>query len=369
VSERAPLYQQIKQALLAEIDEGLFDPAVPFVTQREVCERFAVSTITAVRALNDLVADGVLVRRRGQGTFVAEPAARRRNAGTRDHATVACIVNGLHGLRGAHLAHILVTVEASCAEQGYQLLLFNSGESTAREEDALRRAYEQGVDGIVLYPVQGRAHADVIAEACQRRVPLVMLDRYRPDVPTDAVVADNQDLGRQLTERLIAQGHERIATLWGETECTSVVERQAGHVQALRDHQLPIRPALAVLGPYESLPEEERLAALKGLLGSAEPPSVLLCANGYVLAAAAKDLSVLGLRVPEDIDLACMDDSGPYDLLRLAAVEGILPSEEMARQAVELLVQRMSSGRPYARPARRVVLPVAVREREAANPR
>jgi DNA-binding LacI/PurR family transcriptional regulator len=367
VGERVPLYQQIKQALRDEIDEGRFDPAVPFVTQRGVCERFGVSTITAVRALNDLVADGVLVRRRGQGTFVADAAGRRRTATKRDHGTVACIVNGLHGLRGTHLAQILVTVEAICAEQGYQLLLFNSAESTAREEDALRRAYEQGVDGIVLYPVQGRAHADVIAEARRRRVPLVMIDRYRPDVPTDAVVADNHDLGRQLTDRLIAHGHERIATLWGETECTSVVERQAGHLQALRDHQLPIRPALAVLGPYESLPGNQRITALKSLLGSTEPPTVLLCANGYVLEAAAHDLSVLGLQVPADIDLACMDDSGPYDLLRLAAVEGILPSEEMARKAMDLLAQRMTSSRPYGRPARRIVVSVAVREREAAR--
>ena len=369
MSDTAPLYQRIKQALRDEIDEGRFDPAVPFVTQREVCERFGVSTITAVRALNDLVADGVLVRRRGRGTFVSVSAGRRRTAATRDHATVACIVNGLHGLRGAHLSQILVTVEARCAEQGYQLLLFNSAESTAREEDALRRAYDQGVDGIVLYPVQGRAHADMIAQARRHRVPLVMLDRYRPDVPTDAVVADNNDLGYQLTERLIAQGHERIATLWGETQCTSIAERHAGHIQAVRDHRLPIRPALAVLSPYEPLPEKQRVTALENLLGSAEPPSVLLCANGYVLAAAAHDLSVLGLRVPEDIDLACMDDTGPYDLLRLAAVEGILPSEEMARKAMDLLVRRMTSGRPYGRPARRIVLPVAVREREVSQPR
>jgi DNA-binding LacI/PurR family transcriptional regulator len=104
---------------------------------------------------------------------------------------------------------------------------------------------------------------------------------------------------------------------------------------------------------------------LQDLLESTEPPSVLLCANGYVLAVAAHDLSVLGLRVPEDIDLACMDDAGPYDL-RLAAVEGILPSEEMARKAMDLLIQRMTSGRPYVRPTRRVVLPVGIREREVA---
>jgi DNA-binding LacI/PurR family transcriptional regulator len=74
-------------------------------------------------------------------------------------------------------------------------------------------------------------------------------------------------------------------------------------------------------------------------------------------------LSVLGLRVPEDIDLASMDDARPYDLL--AAVEGILPSEEMARKAMDLLVQRMTSGRLSAGGMQEVQLERARRRRSA----
>jgi DNA-binding LacI/PurR family transcriptional regulator len=352
-----PLYEQIKQALTEEIEAGGFDPAVPFVTQREVCERFGVSTITAVRALNDLVAEGVLVRRRGQGTFVAERGRRREQE---PGGAIACIVNGLHGLRGNHLANILITAEAICAEQSYQLVLSNSAESAEREEVALRRALDQDVRGILIYPVQGQLHPEALAEVRRRRVPLVMIDRYRPDVPTDAVVADNNDLAYRLTAHLIERGHERIATLWGETACTSVVERQTGHVRALSDYELPIRPDLTVLRPYEPLADKPRLEMLSGLLRSAEPPTVLLCANGYVLAQVAEDLAVLGVQ----IELACMDDSGPQ---RLTSVEAVLPSEEMARQAMDLLLRRITSSRPYAAPPRHVIIPVAVRESAGAG--
>lgn len=361
MGERSPLYQQIKLALRAEIDAGRFDPATPFVTQREVCERFGVSSITAVRALNDLVAEGVLVRRRGLGTFVAPSRARLSRSGV-----IACIVNGLHGLRGAHLGNILAAAEEVCADRGYQLVLQNSAESTAREEVALRRALDNGVDGILLYPVQGRAHPDAFAEAGRRGVPLVMIDRYRPDVPADAVVADNADLGLRLTEQLIAMGHERIATLWGETECTSVTDRQAGHLQALRAAGLPIRPDLSVLRPYEPLDEKHRLALLTGLLRSPEPPSVLLCANGYVLAIVAHDLSLLGLRIPDDVQLACMDDSGPYETLPLA-VEGVLPSADLGREGIELLIERITQ--PVAGPPRQLVLPIGLRDRRTATVR
>lgn len=362
MSERSPLYQQIKQALRAEIDAGRFDPAAPFVTQREVCERFGVSSITAVRALNDLVAEGVLVRRRGLGTFVAPSRARLSRSGV-----IACIVNGLHGLRGAHLGNILAGAEEICADRGYQLVLQNSAESTEREEGALRRALDNGVDGILLYPVQGRAHPEAFAEAGRRGVPLVMIDRYRPDVPADAVVADNADLGLRLTEQLVALGHERIATLWGETECTSVTDRQAGHLQALRAAGLPIRPDLAVLRPYEPLDQKHRLALLTGLLRSPEPPTVLLCANGYVLAIVAHDLSLLGLRIPDDLQLACMDDySGPYETLPLAA-EGVLPSADLGREATELLIERITQ--PAATPPRQLVLPISLRDRRTATVR
>ncbi|MBD0420224.1 GntR family transcriptional regulator [Streptomyces sp. TRM S81-3] len=58
------------------IARGEYRPDAPFTTRREICERFEVSMGTAVRVLNELVQEGVLVRRRGRGTFVAEAAMR-----------------------------------------------------------------------------------------------------------------------------------------------------------------------------------------------------------------------------------------------------------------------------------------------------
>jgi GntR family transcriptional regulator, arabinose operon transcriptional repressor len=70
---RIPLYEQVTQALAQDLSsDDTYTPGSRFLTEREVCERFSVSTTTAVRALNALVADGLLVRRQGSGTFVAD---------------------------------------------------------------------------------------------------------------------------------------------------------------------------------------------------------------------------------------------------------------------------------------------------------
>lgn len=362
-SSKPPLYEQVKRALRADIAAKRFRAGEPFISQREVCERFGVSTITAVRALNDLVAEGFLVRQQGKGTFVAENVAPVRR--TDEDISVACIVHGLHGLRGSHVSQIIGGAESVCSELGYRLYLSNSAESTQREEVALRQAIDRGARGIVIYPLQGQAHPEAFEEVRRRDIPLVMIDRYRPDLDTDAVVADNSDLGYQLTMQLIDRGHTRIATLWGETECTSVADRLSGHVRALQESKLPVRPEFTVLRPYESLAPEQRAERLATLLNSAEAPTAFLCANGYVLAAAAHDLLALGKHIPDDVTVACMDDAGPYDLLPLADIAGKLPSWEIAAEAMRLLSRRITDEQPYSRPRERIVLPIGLRGEES----
>jgi len=71
-----PLYARIKRQLQERIAAGLrsgeFSAGAFFTTEKDVCRDFGVSAITAKRALDELEADGMLVRQRGRGTFIAQ---------------------------------------------------------------------------------------------------------------------------------------------------------------------------------------------------------------------------------------------------------------------------------------------------------
>lgn len=364
-----PIYQQIKADLRAAVARGEYQPGSTFVTQRELCERYGVSTTTAVKALNDLVAEGLLVRRRGRGTFVADPAEASTTEPAAAGRAVACIV---HGLIGPHIANIVRGVESVCAEAGYRMYLADTARpggvnaSTELEARALRDAVDSQVAGIVLYPVEGQNDSELLAEVRRRGIPLVLVDRYRPEIPTDTVTVDNFAIGYQLTERLIEAGHRNIMTLWSETDTTSVRDRLTGHVRALRDNDLPVRLDLSALRPYLSHPESVRLAMLSELLDAPEPPTVALCANGFVVACAAKDLVALGRSVPGDIELAGMDSAGPFDVLPLTIVAAELPSMELGIRAMDLLVERIT-GTADAPSGQHIMLPTKVRTREVAT--
>ncbi len=66
-----PKYQHIKDELKQQIISGKFENGDKFYTEAELIKIYDVSSITVVRALNDLAADGYIVRQQGKGTFVA----------------------------------------------------------------------------------------------------------------------------------------------------------------------------------------------------------------------------------------------------------------------------------------------------------
>jgi len=71
-----PMYYRIEQGILEQIQSGFLRPGEQLPTEAELAERHNVSRITAKRALDDLVHQGMAYRQQGKGTFVASQRIR-----------------------------------------------------------------------------------------------------------------------------------------------------------------------------------------------------------------------------------------------------------------------------------------------------
>lgn len=69
-SQPVPIYYQLKTLLLEDILQGVYGTDGQLPTEAELCERFRISRSPVNRALRDLADEGVILRRRGSGTFV-----------------------------------------------------------------------------------------------------------------------------------------------------------------------------------------------------------------------------------------------------------------------------------------------------------
>lgn len=72
-----PLYRKIKLDVTRALSRGEFDANEPLPTERSLAERYHASVGTVRRAMDELVAEHVVVRHQGRGTFLARFSPER----------------------------------------------------------------------------------------------------------------------------------------------------------------------------------------------------------------------------------------------------------------------------------------------------
>lgn len=72
----SPLYQQIKSLILHSLQAGEWKPGEVIPSEMELSARFRVSQGTVRKAVDELAAENLLMRRQGKGTFVSTHAER-----------------------------------------------------------------------------------------------------------------------------------------------------------------------------------------------------------------------------------------------------------------------------------------------------
>ena len=70
----SPLYQQIKGLILQSLQQGEWKPGEAIPSEMELAARFRVSQGTVRKAIDELAAENLVMRRQGKGTFVATHA-------------------------------------------------------------------------------------------------------------------------------------------------------------------------------------------------------------------------------------------------------------------------------------------------------
>lgn len=108
------LYQQIVDGLKKEVSEGRLAPGTPLPSFRGLAEELLVSVITVKRAYEELERDGIIYRRQGLGTFVAD-AAHDRSREVKRQRAIALLRDGVRegteaGLSAREIVRLLNSI-------------------------------------------------------------------------------------------------------------------------------------------------------------------------------------------------------------------------------------------------------------------
>jgi GntR family transcriptional regulator len=77
LGSNTPLYVQLASYIRMQIKASVFKPGDKMITENELCDLLKVSRTTIRQSMNRLVEEGLLVRHRGKGSFIADQKLRR----------------------------------------------------------------------------------------------------------------------------------------------------------------------------------------------------------------------------------------------------------------------------------------------------
>lgn len=306
------------------------------VTIQDVARHVGVSAMTVSRALNepDLVSPSTrerVLQAVEELGYIPNGVARSLTQG-RTHL-IAFVVSDIEN---PFFTTVSRGVEDVARPRGYTLLFGNTDEKSEKERAYLEALVSRRVDGVLL-STTGVDHVQLLQA---RRIPLVLVDRVIPGVEADSVILDAYDGGRQIATHLLEQGY-RDVTFIGETPGNSTIEaRLAGCLDTMRvaGVELAVRP-----GRLDQASGEQMMAQLCG----ERVPEAIIAANNMVAVGAVVEMRRRGLRIPEDVGLACFGEIELASLLDPFLTVIQEPARELGKQAVQLLHERIKgSGAP-----------------------
>lgn len=320
-------------------------PGERFVSEHQVSTRFKVSRPTAARALSELCSEGLVVRRVGSGTFVAEtlPAGRAMTFGV--------LLSGLGATAVWDPLSSLLT--RACSSRGISVRM---GWHTAPRDDVAstvaqaRHLVAQGVDGVLFSPlevVENREQENVaIAQLfVEAGIPLILIDRDVLDFPQrsgfDVVGVDNVGASAQIAQHLAATGRSRPRYFSRPHYPSTTDLRVAGAAIALA------HAGIDLPHDWHHTGDPTDIDAVADML-TRHRPDAILASNDHTAALLIQTLAKMGKSVPEDLAVVGFDDVVYSTLLPVTLTTVHQPFDEIAHTAVQMLIDRIED--PSAAP-------------------
>ena len=304
----------------------------------DVARRANVSTSTASRALNGIgeLSDdtrAAVLRAAEELDFRPSPVARSLR--TRRSHTVGLVVPTV-----AHAFYAAVTTGAQAVleEQGYRLILIDSGEDPATVKGAVRTLLDHEVDGLLVSTAPFGAHE---FNALLERTPCVFIDELAPGAGAGNVALENGRGVELLVEHLAEHGHKRIAFLGGPEDRTSGHERYEGFVTGMGNRGLKLDAQLVKECEWTIASGYERTAEL---LDAGPRPTALVTASGELALGALAAARRARISIPEELALAAFDDLYFAPLLEPSLTAIAYDATAIGREAAQLLLGVVGEG-------------------------
>jgi DNA-binding LacI/PurR family transcriptional regulator len=271
------------------------------ITAQTLATRLGLSQSTVSRAFTDAASIHPRTRERvikEANALGYQPNVIARSLITRRTNIIAVV---MASLIDPFYPLVLDQLAQRIQSSGRQVLLFIVP-AGSHVDDVLPSLLQYKVDAILI--TSATVSSRMASVCAAQRIPVVLFNRYVPDLKVAAICCDNVAGGRAVAEYLCSTGHVRPSFVAGEPDATTNLDRTRGFIERLKELGVSLY-AHEVGGAFSYAAGYD---AARRLINESKNPDSIFFASDVMAVGGIDAIRASGLRVPQDISVIGFDD-------------------------------------------------------------
>jgi LacI family transcriptional regulator len=310
------------------------------ITLDDIAEKLGVSKVSVSKALRghpDISAETAAKIKETARKLGYSPNFMARNLSSRQTNTIGVVVPKI-----AHhfFASVIEGIYDAALQNGYEVMLTVSQESSERELRHVNSLLSMRVDGLIVSVSQQTREYAVFEQIRDMGMPLTFMDRVPPINGFNTVVADDHQGAFAAAEHILNLGYRKIGHLGGYRYTSIGKERSRGFLDAMKKHGVKVRKDWLVYGGFD---EGEGYKGFKSLYATGELPEVIFAVTFPVALGVYRAVREMGMKIPDDVDILCFGNSGLNHMLSPSMSYVEQPTQDLGRRAFEVTLESIRS--------------------------
>ncbi|MDQ3278413.1 MAG: substrate-binding domain-containing protein, partial [Bacteroidota bacterium] len=234
-------------------------------------------------------------------------------------------------------------IEDEADALGFKIVYCSTDNNDKKGCELIKVLLHRQVDGYLITPSAGMR--EEVQKLMELKKPVVLMDRYFPQLNSSYVLVDNYAGVQQGIHYLLEKGRRSIAFITNSLEQNQMHERERAYRETIAEHGLSVNEDQICRLPYE-LKSEDAVKKITDFLQSSPQLDAAFFATNYLGVYGLESIQQMGYVIPRDLAIVCFDDHAIFRLMTPGITCIQQPIEAIASTAVDFLLQQFSDRNP-----------------------
>lgn len=266
-----------------------------------------------------------------------KPNQIARSLRTGNSQIIGLIVEDISNPFFAGIARLL---EDKAYKKGYKIIYSSTENQAGKTRELINLFKSRQVDAYIIAPAQG-AEKDIQGIINDGK-PVVLFDRYLPELDVSYVGIDNYNASYQAAQHFLQEGKHHPALVTVDLDIEQIKERAAGFSAALAEAGISEEASVILKVPYGHS-REETIALLEEMFSQRPEVDAVLFATNYLAISGLLAIKNTDKVINKDLSVIAYDDGDIFKLHTPQISALAQPVEEIAESIIQKIFQQLSA--------------------------